>query len=154
MGMHDFPGEECCEICSVRYLKGAKRFDTDRGVSGYHYEEGHGESKMHTGYKLVREKHAELKAKLKEREVSQKQPERSKEPSRSRSGRRDARRGDGGRKDGGQNRSRGRNRSRSRDRSRGRNRSRGRDDRDGRGRDRDSRSRGRRASRDSRSRGR
>jgi len=74
---HEFPGEEVCEICGVRYaLAGG-------GLSDFHGKEAHLNGKTHEGYTEIRAKVAELRGqkRLREREKD-KERERDREKER------------------------------------------------------------------------
>lgn len=111
----DFPGEECCPVCSFRYLKGEKTPSKD--LSGYVWQEDHVSNKSHKAYLEIRDRFEKLRAKKKER---QSEPKKAKSRSRSRSKHsrdRDQGRGDSDRR-GGDRRDDNRRRDRSSDKGR------------------------------------
>lgn len=65
----EFPGEEVCEACGVRYLMG--RMDDVKGYDHYRegdvWEEYHFKGKLHKGYLEIREALRELREKIRKR---------------------------------------------------------------------------------------
>lgn len=149
---NEFPGEEVCGACGVRYLVG--RMGEVRGYERYRegdvWEEDHLAGKVHKGYVEIRQKLAELRDKNRQRQEQEKQDKNddrnhhsnkddktsSKDVDRDR-----GRDGDPGRD---KDRVRDRDRDRDRDRARDPDRKKDREVKDVRGRSR-SRSRGRQA---------
>lgn len=142
----DFPGEDVCEVCGVRYL-----LESESNEQGAALAFEHGQGKVHLGFVKIREEIASLKEKMAKEQAEE--PE-ERERSRSRRGARDRNKADNKEGDKGENKDDRDGRGDGRSRRGGRDDDRERDRRRGDGRD-DGRDRGRRGGRnDSRDRGR
>lgn len=62
---HEFPGEEVCEVCGIRYALAAS------AAADLHGKESHLNGKLHEGYTEIRRKVFELRDKKRQRDLAQ-----------------------------------------------------------------------------------